>query len=130
MSASEHLSPAQFYYHGTSAELSPGGMVETGHPTTTSRAQNRVLQNSGGNKGLYNHATRDLMVATAYAQRAQTVRKVRHHEDVPARVYQVEFTGESEIDPDAGARKGVPLGYRSQHPLRVIGEVEPKYDHG
>lgn len=130
MTAHEVMQPAQFF-HGTAAVLSPGDYIETGRPTMTSRAQNRVLQNARGGRSVYTHATDDLMIATSYAQRAVSVARNRNKDTNAApRVYTVEFTDAHEIDPDAGVIKGRPAGYRSKSPLRVTGIAEPKYDHG
>jgi hypothetical protein len=119
------LQPLQFL-HGTAAELSPGDKVEAGHPTMTSAKQNKVLQNAGRGKGLYNHATPDPMVATSYAERAVSVNRNRGNNDVKPHVYEVAFSDKYEVDPDAGVVRGKPAGYRSTSPLHVLREVDCK----
>lgn len=111
------------WYHGTVRDLSPGGLIETGHPVTNSRAQDRLLENGDGNRlSTHVHATPSREIATNYAHRAVSHEKwkLRGTGRVPGapRVYEVEWTGGHEADPDGG-----PDDRRSADPLRVVREV-------
>jgi 2'-5' RNA ligase len=109
------------FYHGTARDFSPGDLVEAGHPVTNSRAQDRLLTHVGpGRAGTYNHASTSLGVAASYAARASnhSAGKFGMGDARPPRIYEVEFTGDREPDPDGGEHD-----HRSAHPLRVLGEV-------
>jgi hypothetical protein len=116
------------WYHGTVRDLSPGGLIETGHPVTNSRAQDRLLENGDGNRlSTHVHATPSREIATGYAHRAVSHEKwnLRGTGRAPGapRVYEVEWTGDHEADPDGG-----PDDRRSADPLRVVREVGMQHE--
>ncbi|MEA4898101.1 NAD(+)--rifampin ADP-ribosyltransferase [Bacillota bacterium Meth-B3] len=96
------------FYHGTKAVLKPGDLLEPGYRS-----------NYGGRKKAnYIYLTATLDAATWGAELAVG--------DAPGRIYCVEPTGPFEDDPNLTDKKfsGNPTrSYRTQHPLRVVGEV-------
>jgi 8-oxo-dGTP diphosphatase len=121
-----HTAASPSWYHGTVREFEPGDEITAGHPVTHSHAQDRLLGNTGpGRKSVYTHATPDQGIASNYADRAVSAERWRLRGSGkapgPPRVYQVEFAGGHEPDPDGG-----PDDHRSQHPLRVVREVSPR----
>lgn len=96
------------YYHGTKADLTTGDLIEVGFSSNYGT----------GRKAKYIYLTATLEAATWGAELAQGEGKER--------IYKVEPTGSIEDDPNLTDKKfpGNPTkSYRSQHPLRVIGEV-------
>ena len=102
------------YYHGTKANLNLGDLIEAGFNS-----------NYGTNKkAVYVYLTETLDAATWGAELAVG--------DGPGRIYIVVPTGHIEDDPNLTDKKlpGNPTkSYRSQHPLRVIGEVAKWQGH-
>lgn len=105
MSADDHLSGPQFF-HGTKHEFSPGDMVDPGHPPTKGAGR--------ADRSDHVYAATDPEIASRYG---------RH-------TYQVEPTGDVELDPELIASFGrVPANpanrthWRSKSPMRVIREV-------
>lgn len=99
---------APVYYHGTKADLTTGDLIEVGFSSNYGT----------GRKAKYIYLTATLEAATWGAELAQGEGKER--------IYKVEPTGSIEDDPNLTDKKfpGNPTkSYRSQHPLRVIGEV-------
>jgi hypothetical protein len=96
------------FYHGTKAVLVPGDLLEPG-----------LSSNYGERKKAnYVYLTATLDAATWGAELAVG--------DEPGRIYRVEPTGPIEDDPNLTDKKfpGNPTrSYRTQHPLRVVGEV-------
>ncbi len=96
------------FYHGTRADLKPGDMLEPGRRSNYGK----------GKKANYVYLTATLDAATWGAELALG--------DGPGRIYRVEPTGPIEDDPNLTDKKfpGNPTrSYRTQHPLRVVGEV-------
>ncbi len=96
------------FYHGTKANLKPGDMLEPGYKSNYGE----------GKKAKYVYLTATLDAATWGAELALG--------DDPGRIYRVEPTGAFEDDPNLTDKKfpGNPTrSYRTQHPLRVVGEV-------
>lgn len=85
MTASDHLSPKQFYYHGTAAELPAGAHIEPGH------AHN--FGHLAGSPHVY--FTPHVESACWYAMTAADMDETHEH------TYQVEPTGEHEPDPES-----------------------------
>jgi hypothetical protein len=107
MAASDHLSQAQFWFHGTSTAASqhgPGDLIDPGQP------HDRTF-----NVSMRNHVyfTSDPNRASFYADKA-----VAKFGGKP-RVLQVEPTGE--YGQDFQTRRA-PENQMSRHPLRVISE--------
>ncbi|MDR6527287.1 rifampin ADP-ribosylating transferase [Chryseobacterium rhizosphaerae] len=99
---------APVYYHGTKADLTTGDLIEVGFSSNYGT----------GRMAKYIYLTATLEAATWGAELAQGEGKER--------IYKVEPTGSIEDDPNLTDKKfpGNPTkSYRSQHPLRVIGEV-------
>ncbi len=101
------LDPGPFF-HGTKSDLKPGDLLEPGHNS-----------NYGGRKKAnYVYFTGTMDAAVWGAELALG--------DRSGRIYQVEPTGIFENDPNLTDKKfpGNPTrSYRTQHPLRVTGEV-------
>jgi hypothetical protein len=99
MSAADALSPQQFF-HGTSAEVEPGGLLSPGHPGHYVRRMKNV------------YMTTDMGHAQTYAFNASTQPEHQPH------VYQVEPTGDYGHRRDAKGNE-----FASEEPLRVVREV-------
>jgi rifampin ADP-ribosylating transferase len=101
------LDPGPFY-HGTRASLTPGDLLKPGHSSNY----------GAGQKANYVYLTATLDAAAWGAELAAGYE--------PERIYHVEPTGPFEDDPNLTDKKfpGNPTrSYRTQHPLRVTGEV-------
>lgn len=99
---------SQTYFHGTRAHLRPGDLLVTGRPSNFRLG--RPLS------WIYFTATLDAAIWGAELAMG----------DGPARIYVVEPAGDFADDPNVTDKRfpGNPtLSYRSQQPLRVIGEV-------
>ncbi len=99
---------AQTFFHGTKADLEPGGLVAVGYGSNFTEA--------GPLSWVYFSATLDAAVWGAELAAG----------DRPERIYVVEPTGPVEDDPNLTDKKfpGNPtLPYRSRDPLRIVGEV-------
>jgi hypothetical protein len=99
---------AQTYFHGTKADLKPGTLLQVG------------FNSNYAQYGQLNHIyfTATLAAAIWGAELASGEGKER--------IYLVEPTGSIEDDPNLTNKKfpGNPtMSYRSQHPLKVVGEV-------
>ena len=104
---SRTLDPGPFY-HGTKADLNPEDMLEPGYSSNYGERK----------KSKYVYLTATLDAATWGAELAEG--------DGSGRIYRVEPTGPIEDDPNLTNKKfpGNPTrSYRTQHPLRVLGEV-------
>ena len=96
------------FYHGTKAKLKPGDLLEPGRRSNFGE----------GRKANYVYLTATLDAAAWGAELAVG--------DEPGRIYRVEPTGPIEDDPNLTDKKfpGNPTrSYRTQHPLKVAGEV-------
>ena len=96
------------FYHGTKAILQSGDLLVPGYGSNY----------GSGKKANYVYLTATLDAATWGAELAAG--------DEPGRIYRVEPTGPIEDDPNLTDKKfpGNPTrSYRTQHPLRVVGEV-------
>lgn len=96
------------FYHGTKADLKERDMLEPGNSSNYGERK----------KANYVYLTATLDAATWGAELAVG--------DGPGRIYRVEPTGPIEDDPNLTDKKfpGNPTrSYRTQHPLRVMGEV-------
>ncbi len=96
------------FYHGTRADLKPGDLIAPGYQSNYGK----------GKKANYVYLTATLDAATWGAELALG--------DGPGRIYVVEPIGPIMDDPNLTDKKfpGNPTkSYRSQEPLRVIGEV-------
>lgn len=91
-------------YHGTSAELKPGDLIEPGHEA-----------NFDVSKPGHVYFTDESRYGSAvnYAKHTARTRGGQPH------VYKVEPTGDVERDPDFAVSGG---SYRTKHPLRVVEE--------
>ena len=102
------LFPGRSFFHGTKADLTQGDLIRAGYNSNYgTRAQSAHVYFSG-----------TLNAAIWGAELA--------FGEQPGRIYVVEPTGAFEDDPDLTDKKypGNPtLSYRSQSPLRVLGEV-------
>lgn len=99
---------SQQVYHGTKANLMQGDLIQPGFNSNYGKRK----------KASYVYLTATLDAATWGAELAVG--------DGPGRIYIVVPTGPIEDDPNLTDKKfpGNPTkSYRSQHPLRVIGEV-------
>ncbi len=99
---------SQSFFHGTRADLRPGGLVVVGHRSNFSKAAPLSW--------VYFTATLDAAIWGAELALG----------DAQQRIYVVEPTGPFVDDPNLTDKKfpGNPtLSYRSRDPLRVIGEV-------
>ncbi|ANF51256.1 rifampin ADP-ribosyl transferase [Chryseobacterium glaciei] len=102
------------YYHGTRADLKIGDLIEVGF--TSNYGTQR--------KSKYIYLSATLEAATWGAELA--------FGDGKERIYIVELTGSIEDDPNLTDKKfpGNPTkSYRSQHPFKVVGEVEKWQGH-
>ena len=102
------LFPARSFFHGTKAKLKPGDLIKAGFSSNY----------GSGATAAYVYLSGTLNAAIWGAELALG--------EEPGRIYVVEATGPIEDDPDLTDKKypGNPtLSYRSQDPLRVIGEV-------
>ncbi|WP_240410491.1 NAD(+)--rifampin ADP-ribosyltransferase [Hymenobacter oligotrophus] len=98
----------QPFYHGTKANLHLGDLIQPGFNSNYGQHK----------KAAYVYLTATLDAATWGAELALG--------DGPGRIYIVEPTGPFEDDPNLTDKKfpGNPTkSYRTQHPLRVVGEV-------
>ena len=105
---------SQRLYHGTKANLKPGDLIEPGFNSNYGKQK----------KALYVYLTATLEAATWGAELALG--------EGPGRIYTVEPTGPIEDDPNLTDKKypGNPTkSYRTQNPLRVIGEVTDWQGH-
>jgi hypothetical protein len=96
------------FYHGTKANLKPGDLLEPSHSSNYGERK----------KANYVYLTATLDAAIWGAELAAG--------DEPGRIYQVVPTGAIEDDPNLTDKKfpGNPTrSYRTQQPLRVVGEV-------
>ena len=96
------------FYRGTKADLKAGDMLEPGYSSNYGERK----------KANYTYLTATLDAATWGAELAVG--------DGPGRIYRVEPTGPIEDDPNLTDKKfpGNPTrSYRTQYPLRVMGEV-------
>jgi len=105
---------SQKLYHGTKANLKPGDLIEPGFNSNYGKQK----------KASYVYLTATLEAATWGAELALG--------EGPGRIYTVEPTGPIEDDPNLTDKKypGNPTkSYRTQNPLRVIGEVTDWQGH-
>jgi hypothetical protein len=96
------------FYHGTKADLRPGDVLQPGYRSNF----------GAGRKANYIYLTATLDAATWGAELAIGAG--------PGRIYRVEPTGPFEDDPNLTDKKflGNPTrSYRTQQPLRVVGEI-------
>lgn len=98
------------FYHGTSAELKRGDLVDP----------NRELGIRRRGQALYVYMTTSLEAARNYGTYKASADYYRGEVNATGHVYQVEPTGPVEIDDTVDPRFAA---YRSRHPLRVIREV-------
>ncbi len=106
---------ARTFFHGTKADLKPGDQIVVGRPSN--------FLETGALSWAYFTATLDAAVWGAELARG----------DGPGRIYVVEPVGAFEDDPNVTDKKfpGNPtFSYRSQKPLRVLGEVKGWAGHG
>ncbi len=99
---------SQTFYHGTKADLKQGDLIESGFQSNYGKRK----------KASYVYLTATLDAAVWGAELALG--------EGPGRIYIVEPTGPMEDDPNLTDKKfpGNPTkSYRTQHPLRVSGEV-------
>lgn len=102
------------YYHGTKADLKQGDLIQPGFNSNYGKQ----------NKAKYIYFTATLEAATWGAELALG--------EGSERIYIIEPTGAFEDDPNLTDKKfpGNPTkSYRSQHPLRVIGELKEWQPH-
>src|SRR5205809_427994 len=106
---------SQRFYHGTRADLKPGGLIEPGNlPDVGERDKMTICV----------YLTPNLDAAIWGAELAVG--------EGPGRIYIVEPTGPIEDDPDLTNKKfrGNPTkSFRSREPLRVMGEVTKWQGH-
>ncbi|MBO0454378.1 NAD(+)--rifampin ADP-ribosyltransferase [Candidatus Enterococcus murrayae] len=96
------------FYHGTKADLKVGDLLEAGKRSNYGKQEKANF--------VYFSATMDAAIWGAELALG----------DAPQRIYQVEPTGEFENDPNLTDKKfpGNPTrSYRTQQPLKVVGEV-------
>ena len=96
------------FYHGTKADLKPGGLLEPGYSSNFGERR----------KANYIYLTATLDAATWGAELAVV--------EGPSRIYRVEPTGPLENDPNLTDKKfpGNPTrSYRTREPLRVVAEI-------
>jgi hypothetical protein len=113
MTATDDMMPQQFY-HGTKADLKPGDLIEPGYNSNYGRRK----------RANYVYLTATLDAAIWGAELALG--------EEPGRIYIVEPIGSIVDDPNLTDKKypGNPTkSYRSQEPLRVIGEVKDWQGH-
>jgi hypothetical protein len=102
------LFPGRSFFHGTKAALKQGDLIKAGHNSNYGKRA----------AAAYVYLTGTLNAAIWGAELA--------FGEEPGRIYVVEATGPIEDDPNLTDKKypGNPtLSYRSEDPLRVIGEV-------
>lgn len=102
------------FYHGTKADLKSGDLLEPSHRSNYGERK----------KANYVYLTATLDAAVWGAELAVG--------DEPGRIYRVEPTGPFEDDPNLTDKKfpGNPTrSYRTQHPLRIVGEVHDWQGH-
>jgi len=105
---------SDIFYHGTKANLKPGDLIEPGYSSNYGKRK----------KASYVYLTATLDAAVWGAELALG--------ETPERIYLVELTGSYEDDPNLTDKKfpGNPTkSYRTQSPLRVIGEVTDWQGH-
>ncbi len=105
---------AQSFFHGTKADLEPGGLIVVGHGSNFTEAAPLSW--------VYFSATLDAAVWGAELAAG----------DRPERIYVVEPTGPVEDDPNLTDKKfpGNPtMSYRSREPLRIVAEVTKWQGH-
>jgi Rifampin ADP-ribosyl transferase len=105
---------SQRFYHGTKTNRKPGDMIEPGFNSNYGKQK----------KANYVYLTATLDAAIWGAELALG--------EGPGRIYVVEPTGSFEDDPNLTDKRfpGNPTkSYRSQHPLRVVGEVTDWQGH-
>jgi rifampin ADP-ribosylating transferase len=103
----KNMDPGPFY-HGTKADFNRGDLLVPGHNSNYGEKK----------KANYVYLTATIDAAIWGAELASG--------DKPGRIYLVEPTGPIEDDPNLTDKKfpGNPTrSYRTQHPLRVVGEV-------
>ena len=101
------------YYHGTRADLAPGGLLAPGF---TSNYADRKLS------WIYFSGTLDAAIWGC-----ELAKGPKGNENARERIYIVEPTGEFVDDPNLTDKRfpGNPTqSYRSREPLRVVGEIE------
>ncbi|HEX9105891.1 MAG TPA: NAD(+)--rifampin ADP-ribosyltransferase, partial [Longimicrobiales bacterium] len=111
LSAFDTAQPTEFY-HGTRADLKPGDLLEPGRPSNYGER----------NAAAFVYLTGSLDTAAWGAELAAG--------DGPGRIYVVQPTGPIMEDPDLTRTGSNPTrSYRSEHPLRVIGEYTGAWGH-
>ena len=114
MTADENLSAAQFF-HGTSAKLGPGDLIEPGRPHNFSHLE--------GSPHVF---------FTPHAESAKWYAMIASDME-DGHTYQVEPTGHHELDPEGISSFAPPSlqGSRmSRQPLRVVRELERDREAG
>jgi rifampin ADP-ribosylating transferase len=112
--ATVHTPFTQTYFHGTKADLKLGELLEVGYNSNFGK----------GDKAKYLYFTATLDPAVWGAELAVGEKRER--------IYLVESTGPIEDDPNLTNQKfkGNPsMSYRTQHPLKVVGEVTVWHGH-
>lgn len=112
--AKDNNQHSDIFYHGTKVNLNPNDLIESGFNSNYGQQKKA--------KFVYFSAT--LEAATWGAELALG--------EGNGRIYIIEPTGEYEDDPNLTDKKfpGNPTkSYRSQHPLRVVGEVKNWQGH-
>jgi len=102
------------FYHGSKADLKPGDLLQPGHHSNFGQQR----------EANYVYLTATMDAATWGAELAVG--------DGPGRIYQVEPTGPIQDDPNLTNKRfpGNPTrSYRTQHPLRVVGEISDWEPH-
>jgi len=105
---------SQTFFHGTKADLKMGELIEAGFNSNFGQGKNA--------RYVFLSATLDAAIWGAELALGE----------VRERIYLVEPTGPIEDDPDLTDRKfpGNPTkSYRSEHPLKVIGEISNWQGH-
>ncbi len=105
---------AQQFYHGTKADLLAGDLIEPGFNSNYGKRKKAAF--------IYFTATMDAAIWGAELALGEA----------SERIYLVEPTGPFEDDPNLTDKKfpGNPTkSYRSQHPLRILGEVNDWQRH-
>lgn len=126
------LQPGQKVFHGTRSVLHPGDVLTPGeanrypsHPVPGQENQWVHLTAKGDEAHRWGE-TSDAWGAQKRAEEAGRGLRIRPgytaHDEYRPRVYEVEPTGATEMDPD---KEG--MSYRTSHPVRVIREVRPLY---
>ncbi|GGK69748.1 NAD(+)--rifampin ADP-ribosyltransferase [Rufibacter glacialis] len=109
----ESQQPSRFY-HGTKADLKPGDLILPGFNSNYGKRK----------KAAYVYLTQTMEAAIWGAELALG--------EGAGKIYLVEPTGPIEDDPNLTDKKypGNPTkSYRTQHPLRIVGEVTPWQGH-